>query len=219
MLLRIGGILSAHELGAIIRALEQAGFDDGRRTAGWHAREVKRNEQAAPSPAVDAALAKVREALLAHEVFMAAARPKSFVKLLASRYAPGMAYGTHVDDALMEGQRTDLSFTLFLSDPASYDGGALVIDDAFENRSIRLDAGELILYPSGALHRVEPVTRGTRLAIVGWLRSYLRDPEQREILFDVELALREVFERDGKSGLFDRLVKTRTNLMRLWADD
>jgi len=119
----------------------------------------------------------------------------------------------------MEGRRTDLSFTLFLNDPASYDGGALVIEDTLENRSIRLKAGELILYPSGALHAVEPVTRGTRLAIVGWLRSYLRDPAQREILFDLELTLREMFERDGKSGLFDRLVKTRTNLLRLWADD
>jgi len=219
MLLRIGGILSEHEVGAIVHALEQAGFEDGRRTAGWHAREVKRNEQATPSPVLDGVLAKVREALLAHEVFMAAARPKSFVKLLVSRYAPGMTYGTHVDDALMDGRRTDLSFTLFLSDPASYDGGALVIEDTLENRSIRLNAGELILYPSGALHNVEPVTRGTRLAIVGWLRSYLRDPAQREILFDLELALREMFERDGKSGLFDRLVKTRTNLLRLWADD
>jgi PKHD-type hydroxylase len=219
MLLRIGGILSAHEIGAIIHALEQAAFEDGRRTAGWHARDVKRNEQAVPSRALDAVLAKVREALLAHDVFMAAARPKSFVKLLVSRYAPGMTYGTHIDDALMDGRRTDLSFTLFLSDPASYDGGALVIEDTLENRSIRLNAGELILYPSGALHNVEPVTRGTRLAIVGWLRSYLRHPVQREILFDLELALREVFERDGKSGLFDRLVKTRTNLLRLWADD
>ena len=91
MLLRIGGILSEHEVGAIVHALEQAGFEDGRRTAGWHAREVKRNEQATPSPALDGVLAKVREALLAHEVFMAAARPKSFVKLLASRYAPDPA--------------------------------------------------------------------------------------------------------------------------------
>ena len=219
MLLRIGGIFSTHEVGAIVDALEEAGFEDGRRTAGWHAREVKRNEQAEPGPALDAVLAKVREALLAHEVFMAAARPKSFVKLLASRYAAGMTYGTHVDDALMNGRRTDLSFTLFLNDPASYDGGALVIEDTLEDRSIRLNAGELILYPSGALHGVEPVTRGTRLAIVGWLRSYLRDPAQREILFDLELALRDVFEREGKSGLFDRLVKTRSNLLRLWADD
>jgi PKHD-type hydroxylase len=93
-----------------------------------------------------------------------------------------MTYGTHVDDALMNGRRTDMSFTIFLNDPASYDGGALVIEDTLENRSIR-------------------------------------DPAQREILFDIEFALREVFERDGKSGLFDRLVKTRTNLLRLWADD
>jgi PKHD-type hydroxylase len=219
MLLRIGAILSPHELSAILETLAKAEFEDGRRTAGWHAKQVKHNEQAGPGPIIDAVLTKVKQALLAHDVFLAAARPKSFVKLLVSRYGPGMTYGTHVDDALMEGQRTDLSFTLFLSDPADYSGGELVIEDSLEDRSIKLHAGELILYPSQTLHRVEPVTQGTRLAVVGWLRSYVRDPARREILFDLELTLRELFERDGKTAIFDRLVKTRTNLLRQWAED
>jgi PKHD-type hydroxylase len=219
MFLRIGAVLSPHELSAVVEALSNAEFEDGRRSAGWHAKQVKRNEQAGPGPVIDAALAKVKQALLAHDVFIAAARPKSFVKILVSRYQPGMAYGTHVDDALMEGQRTDLSFTLFLSDPDRYAGGELVIEDSLEDRSIKLPAGELILYQSAALHRVEPVTQGTRLAVVGWLRSYVRDPARREILFDLELALRELFERDGKTAIFDRLVKTRTNLLRQWAED
>ncbi|HEY7749143.1 MAG TPA: Fe2+-dependent dioxygenase [Aestuariivirgaceae bacterium] len=148
---------------------------------------------------------------------MAAARPKRFVKLLVSRYRPDMNYG--IDDAVMDGHRTDLSFTLFLSDPASYEGGELVIEDTLENRSVKLAAGELILYPSGALHRVERVTQGERLVVVGWVRSYVRQAAHREVLFDLELALREVYDHDGKSALFDRLVKTRTNLLRLWADD
>lgn len=94
-----------------------------------------------------------------------------------------------------------------------------MIEDSLEDRSIKLHAGELILYPSQTLHRVEPVTQGTRLAVVGWLRSYVRDPARREILFDLELTLRELFERDGKTAIFDRLVKTRTNLLRQWAED
>lgn len=130
-----------------------------------------------------------------------------------------MTYGPHVDDPLMGGRRTDLSFTLFLNDPADYSGGELVIQDMLEDCSVRLAAGELILYPSSTLHRVEPVTRGTRLAVVGWVRSFVRGTAHREILFDLELALRDVFERDGKTALFDRLVKTRTNLMRMWAED
>jgi PKHD-type hydroxylase len=219
MFLRIGGVLSPPELNAIIEALEKVDFEDGKRTAGWHARQVKQNEQATISPATEAVLTKARQALLANDVFIAAARPKRFVKLLVSRYQTGMTYGTHVDDALMERERTDLSFTLFLSDPAHYEGGELVIEDTLEDRSIKLAAGELILYPSGALHRVEPIRRGKRLAIVGWIRSYVRDPAQREILFDLELTLRELFDREGKTPIFNRLAKTRTNLLRLWAED
>jgi PKHD-type hydroxylase len=219
MFLRIGAILSPHEVAAVRESLEKADFEDGRRTAGWHAREVKRNEQANLGPVADAVLTKVKQALLAHDVFLAAARPKKFVKLLISRYRPGMTYGTHVDDALMDGNRTDLSFTLFLSDPTEYEGGELVIEDSLEDRSIKLAAGEMILYPSGTLHRVEPVASGTRLAVVGWLRSHVRDPARREILFDLELTLRELFDRDGKTEMFDRLVKTRTNLLRLWVED
>jgi PKHD-type hydroxylase len=220
MLLRIGGILKPHELAAMVEVIEtECEFADGRSTAGWHAREVKDNEQAKAGAAAEGVLAKVREALLAHEVFLAAARPKALVGLMISRYAAGMSYGKHVDDALIEGSRADLSFTLHLSPPESYEGGALVVEDHLEDRRIKLPAGELILYPSGSLHRLEPVRQGVRLAVVGWVRSNIRDPGQREILFELELALRELFERDGKSGLFDRLAKTRSNLLRLWAED
>jgi PKHD-type hydroxylase len=148
-----------------------------------------------------------------------AARPKAIVRLLISRYEPGMAYGTHVDDALMGGMRTDLSFTLFLCEPESYEGGALVMDDAYGEREVRLPAGELILYASTALHRVEPVTSGVRLAAVGWVRSFVRDSSRREVLFDLETALRGVHETAGKTPLFDLLAKTRTNLLRMWAED
>lgn len=137
--------------------------------------------------------------------------------MLVSRYREGQTYGAHVDDAIMGGARTDLSFTLFLSEPDGYDGGALIVEDVLEARSIKLGPGEMILYPSTALHRVEPVSRGERLAVVGWIESWVREAERREALFDMELALREVHGREGKSALFDRLAKTRSNLLRMWA--
>jgi PKHD-type hydroxylase len=139
-------------------------------------------------------------------------------QLILSRYRTGQTYGLHVDDALMQGLRTDLSFTLFLSDPETYDGGALIIEDAFEARAIKPAAGDLFLYPATTLHRVEPVTSGQRLAVVGWVQSLVRDPGQRDILFDVDQAVEYTFTTEGKSPQFDRLSKTRSNLLRLWAE-
>lgn len=116
------------------------------------------------------------------------------------------------------GLRTDLSFTLFLCDPASHDGGALVTEDTLETRAIRPGAGDLILYPSTTLHRVEPVTRGERLAVVGWVKSLIRRADQREILFDLDQAVEAAHALEGKSAQFDRLAKTRANLIRMWAE-
>jgi PKHD-type hydroxylase len=220
MMLRIAGLLDAAALVALQGALADPGlFVDGRASAGWHARAVKRNLQARRSGPVAGALRTIERALLASELFVAAARPKALLRLTISRYEPGMSYGSHVDDALMGGVRTDLSFTLFLADLASYAGGALVIADPFGEREVRLPAGELFLYPSTTLHRVAPVTAGVRLAAVGWVRSFVRDPARREILFDLETALRAVHEQGGKSPLFDSLAKTRSNLLRMWAED
>jgi len=220
MMLRIARLFDAPGVAALQDALgDPALFVDGRQTAGWHARAVKRNLQARRARPVDTALKTIERALLANEVFIAAARPKTIVRLMISRYEPGMAYGSHVDDALMGGVRTDLAFTLFLADPESYGGGELVIDDASGEREVKLPAGELFLYPATTLHRVAPVTDGVRLAAVGWVRSLVRDPARREILFDLESALRAVHDQGGKSPLFDSLAKTRTNLLRMWAED
>jgi PKHD-type hydroxylase len=218
MFLVIGGLLGPHEAAAIRDAAAGLAFEDGRATAGRFAREVKANDQAAASPALEAVLTKVESALWAHPVFQAAARPRRLVRLILSRYRGGQAYGTHVDDAIMGGARTDLSFTLFLSEEASYEGGDLVVEDALEERSVRLAPGDMVLYPSNTLHRVEPVRSGERLAVVGWITSWVREPDRREILFDLEQSLNEVHAAAGKSALFDRLAKTRTNLLRMWAD-
>ncbi|MFO1090007.1 MAG: Fe2+-dependent dioxygenase [Hyphomicrobiales bacterium] len=219
MFLRIADALTETQVDSIVERLSVPGlFEDGASTAGWHARAVKHNEQARTDTLTEALAAEVTAALLAHPVFASAARPKKFVRVLFSRYRPGMAYGTHVDDALMDGERTDLSFTLFLSDPATYEGGALIVEEPFGDRRIRLNRGELILYPSGSLHRVEPVARGERLAVVGWVRSVVRDAEAREMLFDLDQAVAAARTPDGASRVLDLLLKTRANLLRRWAE-
>lgn len=212
-------ILSPTDCAAIVEALAGARFEDGRRTAGWRASTVKRNEQAADDLAARGVLRKIEAALDGNALFRAAAQPKAVIRLLLSRYRPGMAYGTHLDDAVIDGRRVDLSFTLFLGDPASYDGGALVIEGNDGERAFKLEPGHLLLYPTTQLHRVEPVTRGERLAAVGWVRSRIRDPLRRELLFDLETALAELrAERPDGAGL-DRLAKVQGNLLRLWVED
>jgi PKHD-type hydroxylase len=217
-MLVIENILSDAEISALRDAASGLAFGDGRATAGRHAALVKANDQALPCPELDAVLAKVEQALAASPLFRSAARPKALTRLILSRYRQGQTYGLHVDDALMQGLRTDLSFTLFLSDPDSYDGGALIVEDMFEARAIKLNPGELILYPATTLHRVEAVTRGERLAVVGWVQSQIRDPGQREILFDLDQALEACFATEGKTAQFDRLTKTRSNLLRMWVE-
>lgn len=218
MVVVLGSVLSADEVAALRRAAEKAEFGDGRATAGRYARAVKHNEQATSSRTTEAIYEKVKAALMGHEVFRSVARPRRFTRLMLSRYGPGMEYGAHVDDAIMDGARTDLSFTLFLSDPGDHDGGGLVVQDAAEERVFSLDPGEAVLYPTSATHRVDPVTRGSRLAVVGWVQSWVRDPAQREALHDLDIAAAEMFAATGKTQGFERLLKAKTNLYRMWAD-
>ena len=217
-MLLIDGLLPRPDLIALREAAEALSFGDGRATAGRHAADVKANDQAIAGPDLAAITGRIERALAAHPVFRSAARPRALTPLIVSRYREGQTYGLHVDDALMQGLRTDLSFTLFLSDPDTYDGGALIIEDHFESRAIKPAAGALFLYPSTTLHRVDPVTRGTRLAVVGWAQSLIRDAGQRDILFDLDRAIEHCFATEGKTAQFDRLSKTRSNLLRMWAE-
>src|SRR3712207_6055742 len=179
-MLTIVDVLAAEEAARLRAALAEAPFRDGKLTAGAAARKVKSNEQAAgEDEAVQALSREVREALEESDVFGVYARPARWSKLLFSRYRPGDGYGAHVDDATMWAEdggrlRTDLSFTLFLSEPESYEGGALVVDGVDGEREVKLPAGGVVLYPTGALHRVQPVTAGERLACVGWIQSLVR---------------------------------------------
>jgi PKHD-type hydroxylase len=219
MLLRIANVLSAEEVASVRERLDELAFVDGRATAGWAARAVKRNRQAAPGPEFDALNAEVTGKIVKHPVISLAARPKTVTQLLFARYGVGNEYGTHVDDALMLGMRTDLSFTLFLAEPDTYEGGALVIESTSGEEDVKLPAGHLVLYPSGALHRVEAVTRGERVAAVGWIRSFVRSTEQRELLFDLDTARRSLHGREGATMEFQLLSKSLTNLLRMWAED
>jgi PKHD-type hydroxylase len=219
MILSIADVLSATEVANVRAGLATARFEDGRVSAGWTARLVKQNLQATDGPDLERVRGLIEARLLAHAVFVLAARPKRLLGPVFSRYAQGHAYGAHVDDALMAGVRTDLSFTLFLSAPGSYDGGALIVDTPGGEEVVKLSAGSVALYPASNLHRVEAVIEGERLAAVGWVRSYIRDPLRRELLFDLETARRRLFDREGKTAEGDLLAKCAANLFRLWCDD
>ncbi len=219
MILAISNVLSEADVAALRNGLAQAPFEPGEASAGWSAQLVKSNLQAGDSPEVEAMRSLVQGRLMAHPVFALATRPKAIVGPLFARYRPGHSYGAHVDNALIGGARTDVSFTLFLSNPASYDGGELVIDTSSGEEAFKLEPGCIVTYPATTLHRVMPVTGGERLAAAGWVRSYLRDPAQRELLFDLETARRRLFEREGKTAEADLLAKCAANLMRMWCED
>jgi PKHD-type hydroxylase len=194
-------------------------FEDGARTAGPTARAVKRNLQADLSSAAGVALETfVIDAVRRHPLVKAAARPKTFSRLLISRTGPDGGYGRHIDNAIQgEGEgglRTDLSFTLWLSDPDTYQGGALAIELAGGTHRFREAPGNLVLYPSGALHEVETVTSGERLVAVGWIESRVRDAGARETLFDLE-RVRAALPEDEARLLLDKAI---SNLLRRWAD-
>lgn len=203
------------------KTLEAAPFRDGRATAGAAAEAVKANTQArGDDPGVVALAHRVRLALEAHPTMRALVRPTRWSNLIFSRYGPGQQYGLHVDTAGMHDARgaplrTDFSFTLFLSDPETYAGGELVVQDLSGERTFRPAAGGAVLYPTGALHRVAPVTRGERLACVGWVQSQIRRADQRELLYDLERARADLSPSDA-SLLLDKSIG---GLLRMWGED
>jgi PKHD-type hydroxylase len=220
MIMQIEGVVAPEAVAALTVALSEEGatFVPGVATAGWHARTVKNNQQASGN-AARSATAAVEKALLANPLFKAAARPKQLVGLLVSRYGPGMEYGLHVDDALMHGVRTDLSFTVFLSGPDTYEGGELVIEGNDADSAIKLAAGSVVIYPTTSLHRVAPVTAGERLVVVGWVRSLIRRADQREVLFDLDAVVADMRKAGQMTPDLARILKVRANLQRMWVED
>lgn len=222
MIFVIDDVLTSEELDFLTTTLQQAEFIEGKATAGWHAKLVKNNMQLDKTTTHAQDLRdRILTVLKQNALFQSAVLPKKIHSILFSCYQVGMSYGSHTDNALMgetEFWRADVSFTLFLSDPSTYTGGELVIENSDEERFYKLKAGSMIVYPSSTLHRVETVTAGVRLATVGWVQSLVRDPANREILFDLDTTRRSLFAKGGKTIEFDLISKTYTNLLRKWAE-
>ena len=216
----LADVLSRQEVLAVREGLAVAPFRDGRVTAGAAAERVKSNEQArGDDPGVIALGRTVRLALETHPLVRTLVRPVRWSSLMFSRYRPGQQYGVHADNAAMYDEggwplRTDVSFTVFLSEGTTYEGGALLLRDLAEDREFRPEAGSAVLYQTGQLHSVTPVSSGVRLACVGWVQSLVRRPDQREILFDLE-RVRTGLGSDDSSLLLD---KTIGNLLRMWGE-
>lgn len=200
----------------------RAEFIDGGATAKGRARERKQNEQARRDPSGHSEIETlVMEALYGSKAFQVTAFPRSIHPPTISRYKPGMQYGLHADNAFIGTKykvRSDLSVTLFLSNPEDYDGGELIITSGGGQQEVKLLAGEAVVYPSGTLHRVNAVSRGERLAAVTWVQSYVRSQEQRELLGDLRVMSKHLNEHDPESHAADLGVKTYYNLLRMWSD-
>lgn len=223
MIMCVPKVLTTEELETIRSELREAPFIDGADTAGWSAREVKKNLQVNADTANQARLREiVRNAFMRNPTLQTALLPMAVTQPLFNRYDVGMQYGRHVDAPVMGGigsaVRTDVAITLFLSDPTSYDGGDLVVDANGMECGFKLDAGAAIAYPANSLHHVAPVTRGTRNAAILWVQSQVREPARRELLWDLDNAKRQIFGREGKSATFDTISKSHANLLRMWAD-
>ena len=219
MIVFLEDVLSPHHVGTFVKVLNDAElFESGSRTAGRLAKSQKQNLQALnANPEVQRVLSQVRDDLAKHTVFKQFAVLAKWGRVMVSRYEPGMHYGTHFDDAFIDGVRTDLSFTLFLSQPDSYVGGELQLVTTSGTQAIKLPAGCAIVYPSDHLHAVLPVTEGVRLSVVGWVQSRIKSSEQRQLLFELNDAI------DGLGATVDEAAKTllkfaRNNLLRMWAD-
>ena len=227
MLLHIENVLSAEQVAHCRRRLQDAAWSDGRITAGHQSARAKHNAQLDESDPLARELgAVVLDAISRHPTFFAGALPRRVYPPLFNRYAQGQSFGFHVDNAIRydwratpaEPVRTDLSATLFLSDPEDYDGGELVIEDSYGEHRVKLPAGDLVLYPGSSLHRVEPVRRGSRLASFFWIQSLVRSETQRRILFDLDLAIQQLTGRLPGDEELVRLTGVYHNLLREWTD-
>jgi PKHD-type hydroxylase len=200
----------------ILSKLDDSVFVDGKTTASGMAENVKSNEQV-DLDRVSGVKDQIVDVIRNHAEFEYLAMPKLMSSLLINRYRPGMAYGTHTDNAVMAGGgRSDLSFTLVLSEPDNYEGGELCMETPFGEQAVRIPAGAMLIYPTGGLHRVAAVTSGERIAIVGWVQSRVRDAAKRQILHDLDRSRKAYLEKVGHDRTADLLFKSTANLRRMW---
>lgn len=225
MLISIPSVLTAEEVARCRSMLEDAPWADGRHSAGYLSQAVKSNAQLPDDDPTARELGEmILIALEKNALFTAAALPLKVLPPLFNRYADGQAYGGHIDGAIRpitgtaHRVRTDLSATLFLSDPESYEGGELIVKDTFGERGTKLAAGDMVLYPGTSVHRVQPVTRGVRLAAFFWIQSMVRDNTQRTMLFELDSAIQHLAKDMPEHPALVELAGVYHNLLRCWAD-
>ena len=225
MMLHVPEVLTREQVADIRRRLDQTDWVDGRATVGPQGAQVKQNRQLPETSAVGLELGQiVLAALVKHPLFFSAALPLRTVPPLFNSYAGGEHYGLHVDGSVRaipgstQSLRTDVSSTLFLCDPDDYDGGELVVVDTYGTHEVKLPAGDLILYPSTSLHRVEPVTRGTRVCSFFWTQSMVRSDWQRTMLIELDQNIQKLRTRSGDCEEIVGLTSHYHNLLRLWAE-
>lgn len=225
MLLQIPDLLNAEQVRYFQARLAVADWVDGRVTAGYQSARAKNNQQLPENSPEARELGEVILGELGRNaLFMSAALPQRVFPPLFNRYEGGQSFGTHVDNAVRSlpgggGRiRTDLSATLFLADPDSYDGGELTIEDTYGMHRVKLPAGSMVLYPASSLHHVAPVTRGARLASFFWLQSLVRSDAQRTILFDLDVAIQRLNGKDAAAAEAVQLTGVYHNLLRMWSE-
>ncbi len=226
MLICAPEVLSKAEVKEFRALMDAATWEDGRSTAGAQSADVKKNEQLPPNSEISRRLGeRVIRSLAASPLFVSAAIPLHIFPPLFNRYGVGQHFGVHVDNAVrgdpLTGMRirTDLSVTLFLSEPGEYDGGELVVEDYYGSHEVKLPAGDLVLYPATSLHTVTPISRGVRVASFFWLQSMVRDSHARSMIFDLDNAIQGLVGRLGRNDAeVVKLTGIYHNLIRYWAE-
>jgi PKHD-type hydroxylase len=224
MLLHIPDVLSREQVTQMRAVLDAADWTDGRETVGAQGAQVKRNQQLPDASPLRRQLGEVVLAALAkNPLYHAAALPLRTLPPRFNRYQGGGQYGFHVDGAVMalsgEAQlRSDVSCTLFLSEPDEYDGGELIVNDTYGEHEVKLPAGDLIVYPSSSLHRVTPVTRGARVASFFWVQSLIRDDSRRRLLFELDSSIQRLTQGGADAAAVLQLTGIYHNLLRQWAE-
>lgn len=224
MMLRIPALLSPEEVRQCRQALEQAPWQDGRATAGHLAAQVKANLQLPLDSQAGQAIGNlIIDKLGASALFMSATLPLKVLPPRFNRYEGGGTYGNHIDNAIFTipgtaiKVRSDVSTTVFFSEPDEYEGGELIVEDTFGHQSVKLAAGDAIVYPGTSLHRVNPVTRGTRYASFFWTHSLVASDEKRRILFDLDQQIQQLTVRHPGEPALSALSGTYHNLLRMWS--
>ncbi|NWB23883.1 MULTISPECIES: Fe2+-dependent dioxygenase [unclassified Pseudomonas] len=225
MLIEIPGLLSAEEVAVAVATLLDQPWVDGKVTAGQRSAMAKNNRQLSEDAPVAIRLGEqILSRLSDNALFMSAALPKKIYPPLFNRYSGGEAFDWHIDNAIRglkgvrERVRTDISATLFLADPASYDGGELVIRDTFGEHAVKLPAGHLLIYPGSSLHKINPVTRGERIASFFWIESLVREDSQRQLLLDMDVAIQRLTAQHADDHALLQLSGAYHNLLRRWSD-